>query len=301
MSTVAIDPVAECTSPRGAKPPRGRAFSCAIFTCIIGIAVLALPMLAGHVYTADDLGEFHLPLRAFYSQQLAAGESWDWMPSLFGGFYLTGEGQLGGYHPVHLLLYQLFPLDVAFDLELLLSYPAMLVGGFLLLRRLVRNDFAALVGAACFTFGGFNLLHFVHPNAIAVVAHIPWLLWLIDRLMFQPMRRRQCIGHAIAVALLTGSQILLGYPQYVWFSLLAETAFVLMRISSSVHPAKFAAILIAAKLVGLSLGAVQLLPTLDSLHDSTRDVVEAEFTATGSLHPLNAVQLMAPYLFEHRV
>jgi hypothetical protein len=33
-----------------------------------------------------------------------------------------------------------------------------------------------------------------------------------------------------AIALLTGSQLLLGYPQYVWFSLLAEvcyTAFLL--------------------------------------------------------------------------
>ena len=36
---------------------------------------MALPMLLGRVYVADDLGQFHLPLRQFYSQQLAAGEA----------------------------------------------------------------------------------------------------------------------------------------------------------------------------------------------------------------------------------
>ena len=81
---------------------------------MLALAALALPAILGHVYLADDLGEFHLPLREFYSRQLSSGEAWDWMPGLFGGFCLTGEGQLGGYHPVHWLLYRLLPLEVAF-------------------------------------------------------------------------------------------------------------------------------------------------------------------------------------------
>ena len=99
------------------------------------------------------------------------------MPSLYGGFYVAGEGQLGGYHPWHWLLYRTLPLGAAFDIELLASYPLLFAGTFLLLSRLIGRRDAALVGAMAFTFGGFGLLHFVHPNAIAVVAHLPWLLW----------------------------------------------------------------------------------------------------------------------------
>ena len=34
---------------------------------------LAGPFFAGRIYTADDLGAFHLPVRAFYADQLARG------------------------------------------------------------------------------------------------------------------------------------------------------------------------------------------------------------------------------------
>jgi hypothetical protein len=278
-------------------------------TCLLGLLAISLPAILGRIYTADDLGEFHLPLRSFYAEQLSAGEPWDWMPSLFGGFYLTGEGQLGGYHPVHWLLYRALPLSVAFNAELLLPYPLMLLGTFVFLRRHAGGS-AALFGAGCFAFGGFNLLHFVHPNAIAVVAHIPWLLWLLDRCsastqdacawMQNPEGRRQMSIFA-AIALLTGSQLLLGYPQYVWFSLLAECGYAGAKLLTAKMHWRATTIWLSGKIIGLCLGAVQLLPTLNELHESTRASVDAEFSASGSLHPLNLIQLIAPYLFEHRV
>ncbi|NMC19492.1 MAG: YfhO family protein, partial [Thermogutta sp.] len=56
-----------------------------------------------------------------------------------------------------------------------------------------------------------------------------------------------------------------------------------------------------AKSWGLALGAVQFLPTWEMLHDSVRAAAGAEFLASGSLHPANLVQLVAPYLFRGRV
>ena len=49
---------------------------------LLAFGLLAAPFFAGKVYTSDDLGEFHLPVRDFYSRQLAAGESFDWHPGL---------------------------------------------------------------------------------------------------------------------------------------------------------------------------------------------------------------------------
>ena len=56
--------------------------SLALFTA------LAWPFLNGLTYAGDDLDHFHLPLRQFYWQCLHDGDSFDWIPNLFCGFYL---------------------------------------------------------------------------------------------------------------------------------------------------------------------------------------------------------------------
>ncbi len=274
------------------------------------LLALTWPMLQGKVYVADDLGEYHLPLRQFYSQQLAAGEAFDWLPSLFSGYYLTGEGQAGTYHPLHWVLYRVLPLGVAFDLELLASYPLMLWGGYLLLRRWRLRPDAALFGAAAFTFSGFNLLHFVHPNAVAVIAHWPWLLWALDCALVarQPARavadfpaRRPAWAWTL-ISLNVGSQLLIGYPQYVWLGLVVALPYAVVSLAHSRRP-------IGGRLIGLGLavsigvllGSVQLVPTLDALADSNRQDVDRAFAGTGSLHPLNLIQVVAPYLLATRV
>ncbi len=285
---------------------------------VLLVAALAGPFLAGNIYTADDLGQFHLPIRAFYAQQLADRQSYDWMPQLFSGFYLTGEGQGGAYHPLHQLLYRAFPLQVALGLEYLIPYPVMMIGMWLMLRRrLGRND-VAIFGGLLFAFSSFTLLHFVHPNAVAIVAHVPWLLWAIDIVLTESMRRRVAMA-LVLIAMLTGSQILLGYPQYAWFSLVAEIAYAtfLMVVyrktprtgctsnanchdcigcAASTWPGVFIALGI-----GLLIGGIQFLPSIDAWLHSARLSADSSFAFWGSLHPLNVLQLVAPYMFAGRV
>ncbi len=261
-------------------------FACSLLAGLMLFAGLAGPFFAGRIYSRDDLGGFHLPIRAFYARQIAQGEAFDWMPQLFSGFYLTGEGQAGTYHPLHQLLYRLLPLQPAIDCEYLLNYPFMLAGTWLLLRRRIPSRSAAMLGGVFFTFSGFNLLHFIHPNAVAIVAHIPWLLWTID-IVLTDSRRIKVYSALAAMALLTGSQLLLGYPQFVWFSLLTEfayTAYVLIdrryvpravcrpglycRKCIGCHASTWPDLLLA-KTVGLFLGGAQLLPTIDALIHSS--------------------------------
>ena len=45
-----------------------------------------------------------------------------------------------------------------------------------------------------FTFSSFCLLHFVHPNAVAIVAHVPWLLWAIDLSYARKRGGKRCWG-----------------------------------------------------------------------------------------------------------
>ena len=155
-----------------------------------------------------------------------------------------------------------------------------------------------------FTFGGFNLLHFVHPNAIAVIAHIPWLLCAIDvGLRTNDSRYRLWAG--ATVALLTASQLLLGYPQYVLYSQFVEIGYVLLigfgNAPSSGRIYRGLESLAAASLLGVFIAAVQLLPTFDLLQHSVRSNTDESLATQGSLHPFNVLQLVAPYLLTNRV
>jgi hypothetical protein len=286
-------------------------FAWSLLAGIMLMSLLAMPFFSGGLYTADGLGSYHLPARAYYAQQLARGEAFDWMPSIFSGCYLTGDGQVGTYHPLHHFLYRFLSLRAALGWEYLLSYPLMLSGMYFLLRRRLGRRDAAMLGGLAFTFSSFNLLHFIHPNEVAAVAHIPWLLMLIDIVLVDAKRWRVALAQAF-LALLTGSQLLLGCPQFVWYSLLTEGCFAtflivtrryLARDGCETMPTCSACVgcrsssiscVVIAKAIGLLVGAVQLLPMLDSLLQSTAGGVDSPEAAT--LHPINLVQLIAPYM-----
>ena len=184
------------------------------------------------------------------------------------GVYIHGEGQVGLFHPLHQFLYRLLPLGPAFNLELIANYVALFAGTFWFMRRL-RFDFApALFGAMLFAFSGFNLLHHQHINMVAVVAHIPWLLAAVDVLIVDERRGVRALAFA-AIALLLASELLLGFPQGVWWNALAFAAFGVFRATETGRWRQLAQCAFAAA-IGVLLGGIQLLPTLDAAAHSTR-------------------------------
>ncbi len=78
-------------------------FAWTLLACLLLCGSMAIPHFLGRIYTHDDLWAYHFPVRSFYAQCLANGDAFDWMPSMCSGFYLSGEGQAGTYHPLHLL------------------------------------------------------------------------------------------------------------------------------------------------------------------------------------------------------
>ncbi len=261
-------------------------------------APLVLPLLTGRVYRQGDLAQFHIPLRFLYAKALAAGDSVTWSRALFCGFYLHGEGQLGMFHPFHWLLYRLLPLADAFDLELLASYGAAFAGMTCLLRRAALSLGASMVGGVAFAFSGFNLVHLMHMNMVAVNAHVPWLLLAADVMLTASTPALAAGGFLLFTASLA-SALLLGYPQSVWMAAVVTSGFAVARAARLRAWVRLLGIAVATA-AGVLLGAAQWLPTLDALADSTRRVVPADFGLTYSLHPLNLLQLWCPYVFAGR-
>lgn len=296
---------------------RGACFSTAAF-----LGVLLCPVFFNRIYVCDDLLNYHLPIRQFYADCLRQGHSFDWMPQLFSGYFLTGSGQAGTWHPWHILLYRFVPLPIAFGLEILSSYPFMLCGMLLFLRRHFQQPAAIRLGAVVFTFSGFCTLHFLHPNAVAVVSHIPWLLALEDIVLrgsvFQTSEshgdkvrpqttvnitgnHRKTVAASAGIALLTGSQLLLGYPQYVWFSLLAEVVCCIGFGIGSQHGLRKLLQISVMKMLGLGLGAVQLLPSMEALSESDRGEMPPEYFFQYPLTAPDLLQWVHPFLTRSRV
>lgn len=255
---------------------------------------LAMPLSTRTVYTVDDLFSYHIPIRKFIVDSLTRSDTARWCPLLNSGCDLQGEGQAGLDHPWHKFLYRALPLDVAINLELLGGYVFALVGMTALLRRWGLSIGPSLFGAFTFTFGVMYRKYF-HLNATGVISHIPWLLLYIDLLAGAPGPRVAAATRA-AIALLTASQLLLGYPQWVWISLMAEGLYLMLCAASGGRPARLLAGYFTAKTFGLLLGAIQLVPTIDALLNSKRTASDPQsFLALYSLHPLNFLLMVCPY------
>jgi hypothetical protein len=276
-----------------------------VWIVMVGSAAMLLWMarslFSGQVPFTGDLLHFHYPLREFYSDALAQGQRFEWMPSLFSGFDVAGEGQLGAYHPLHWLWYRVLPLDTAFGVELVAAYPFLFGGMWLFLRRWCDRPSAAF-GAMLFAFCGFNLSHGVHPNMVGVVAHLPWSLWAIHGACESPNWRLR-MRWAGVLAALTGSALLLGHPQAFWLSSVAEAGYALVLLQALVSPARMhgVAALLGGKALGVGIGAIQILATLHTVQRSTLPASDAEFATTFSLPPTYLWQLLHPYLLWGRV
>jgi len=257
---------------------------------------LALPLLMGRVFIYNDLTWFHLPMRYLYQQALRSGDSILWTPAIFSGLYVMGEGQVGLLHPLHLLWYSVLPLQTAFALELAVNYAAAFAGMLWFLQRLRFSVPAALFGAMLFAFSGFNLLHHHHLNMVAVVAHLPWLLAAADMVIAEERMPPRVAGFA-GMALIMGSSFLLGFPQAVWWNLIALTAFAAWRAHDRQRWRRLAPCA-AAVGIGVLLGSIQIVPTADAAAHSIRASSTRDFALSYSLHPLNLVQLWAPYSLE---
>ncbi len=288
-------PACEATSPDASSKP-----------LVVGVALVSLaalsavawPLYFGDVYSLTDLWGYYLPLRAFYAQCLASGDSPLWCPDLYGGYDIHGSGQACMFHPLEYVMYRFLPLFLAADLEVLVAYPAMFAGMYLFLRRWSLRRDCSLFGAMLFTFSTYNMMRMVHPNALEAVAHFPWVLYCADLVARDPVRRTAILA-AVGLGLLDSSLLLLGYPQYFWFaSLLLALYGILMLVMRAVSAGR-AAMIVAAVALGVAGGCVQLLSTMDALEDSVRklspDWSQEEAANAGSVLPRYMLQAFSPY------
>lgn len=243
---------------------------------------------------------FHPHLLATLSR-LRAGEAPLWNPDLLAGVPLLAQAVHGALHPP-MLLASLLPFPQAYGWLALLQ---TLIAG-LLMYRLARefdtSPWAACLAGLSFAFCGYMSVRFHFFQVHGAAIWLPGVLLGVERLC--KGARAGAIGYT---ALALGCSLLAGFPQGSLHILYAAGAFGAVRCfaawraggAARASGVRASGRLALALLLGLALGAPQLLPSVEMAvgPDSTRHAVSPEVAADLAMRPSTLLTALVPDLF----
>jgi hypothetical protein len=206
--------------------------------------------LAGPWLWMFDMPKIDYPLASFYHDALRAGRLPLWNDQLGLGYPLYAEGQIGAFYPPNWILFQ-FPPLIALDLSRILHLTIAGVGAGWLVLTLSGSRTGAIVGALVAVLGGAITAKLEWHNLVAAYAYAPWILLPLVRSR-APTRRG-----LVASGILFGVQALAGHPN-TW--LLTGFTAALVMLATKPRPVTLLRI-VAFGLLGVGVGAVQLIPT----------------------------------------
>lgn len=242
----------------------------------------------------DSVAQFY-PWRLLLHRALRSDELPLWSPYQYCGYPIVGNGQLGLFYPPNWLLVCLSPnrfLGINLALHFFLAGLFTFYLGRLLRLGLISSLFAALA----FSYGGFMMTWAELPSLINTATWLPGALLGVELIL----KRNNRAGMVLAAACL-GLAVLAGHMQiaaYVW---LTAAAYGLARITWRAiqrQPAPFWPLLGVAAL-GLAVGMVQLLPTVELGNLSPRGGDKPsldgwEFQEQRALRPLELITFVVP-------
>ena len=215
----------------------------------------------------DSVAQFY-PWRELAHRSFSEdGEFPLWNPHQFCGTPFVGNGQSGLYYPPHWIL-KWVSTGTGMGVLNALHYFLAALFTFLLLQVLGARTGPSALGAVTYALGGFMVTWTELPSLIETATWMPAGLLGVE-LIF---RRRPVLG-GIVLAVALGASLLAGHFQiaaYVWLmaagSGLAHLVYWLVvqrKAETGERGLLPVAALAAAFVLGLGLGAVQLLPTLE--------------------------------------
>jgi hypothetical protein len=217
-----------------------------------------------------DLIDYFYPYNAFSSQQIRQGTIPLWNPFVMSGMPFQAEPQTALFYPLH-ALYYIFSTPTAWSLALILR---MLVGAMfitLLMRSIGATKAGAVVAGIVFAFGGFMV---AWQGAVMgdTVIWLPLVCYSVFRL-----RSNRAPGSVCLVAFAFAMPLLAGHPETSVHVILTGTAAALLLWvfppgSESRFDPRFLLFFSLAGVLAIGLSAVQLLPTLEWVRQSGRNM-----------------------------
>ncbi len=275
----------------------------------LGLAILGTywRIAAGVAYfpaAGGDLASFLYPTYRLAADALQHGAFPLWNPWLYSGAPHIADIQAGFVYPPNLLLFLIWPHFSYTAMEWLSLLHLWWAGAglYLFARHLHSRRSAAWLAALAWLLSDFFIIHLGNLNLVAVMAWLPWLLWLYD-IGVQKAQCRWAIGNGFLLAL----AILAGHPQALLFLLLSLLLMAILSTSEMWQSTKdwrpkvrpWAHLLLTVFL-GSALAAPVLIPAWRIIPFTDRAHFSYWQAVDYSLHPLQWIGLVLPGFFQQR-
>lgn len=236
---------------------------------------------SGLIYS--DLAALNYPLKYLLAQSLKEGTLPFWTTLIGNGTPVFAESQIGALYPPHLLFFRLLPTVLAFNLNLFFHFVLAALGTYLFCRVSFRLSWAsALLAALAFSLSGFMITRIHQTNIVLVVSWLPWVFLLIERVVSQKK-----LFWALLLGLIFAFQILAGYFEMFYYSLLAGVVFLLLLLlfqKEKIRPILF---FVVSLILAVGISAPQTLSTWEMTKYSVRSEGLSLETASTDTWPLN--------------
>ena len=242
-----------------------------------------------------DIEFFSVWINRFIREEFLAGRIPLWNPYNCCGSPLAPHWT---FYPAT-LLYVLFPLPFAFNLDTLLHLCLAAMGMYCFVRFIKGSFFSGLCAGIVYGLGGYFIdqinaghqIYYLYANSL-----LPWLFFFVEK-SFHERRLRNLSFSGIVL----GLQILSGDIQNSYYAAMFISIFYFLRVAFHAAPEektekpfrKISAFLILP-IVSFGIGAVQILPSIELLTQSLRSEKTFKFATSFSFPPQNFFTFLVP-------
>jgi len=249
------------------------------------------------LFGSDFVLQFYPWKQFIYESVRTLGGLPFWNPYVLSGTPFIGNIQASMFYPLGFLFY-LMPADQAFGYTIILHFILGAVFMYAFCRSIPMGHGGALVAAIIFVFNGFLVAHLYagHLTFVQNYVWIPLILLCLNK-FFRTLELR----FAILGGLCLGAQILGGFPQIAFYTILTALLYTAYHMALCLKDGRkrpLLRVLAGTSLVlviGFCLAAVQLWPTYEFAQLSGRSGgVSYEFATSDSFDPVNFVTFVLP-------
>jgi hypothetical protein len=219
--------------------------------------------------------------KKFIREAIAARQIPLWNPYILSGQPFLANGQHSALYPFSVIFY-LMPLARAFGWFAVSQLWLAGLTMYLLLRTLRATRLGALVAGITYSLSAFLVVSVVFMMIIAAAVWLPLILAMIEMIV-RKQEEKGAIGYSpipyvIAGAIALGLQTLAGHVEIVYYTLLVCGFYAVCRLlilwwrqNTPRFALRLAGWLLLMILLGLGLGAVQLIPMYEVVSQNFRD------------------------------
>lgn len=252
-----------------------------LFYSLLYAAFFSPVLLSNRLLAPGDGYLQYLP--AFHSRSTL------WTTLLQSGYPIASDPQAQSWYPLRLL----FSYFHAWNSFVISAYVLSSYFAYIYVYMITKSHFSSLMSGIIYSMSGFMMAHLGHTTIIHNAVWIPLLIAAFERLRHNLTLRWFSVA-SIAVSL----SILAGHTQIFIYTLgLAVTYSVALGWFAVIGRLRYYLSCLAILALGLSLSAIQLLPSSELASMTPRKMLSFSEFSSYSLRLYQVVSLIFPYLY----